>query len=361
MKKIVLLLFLAGLISCETPKTNSYTINGTLQNIPDSSMVVLVQKDKVLDSTRVVNGNFTMEGSVEEPIKITLVVNGTNNYKYFWLENSQIDFSAENGKFRQATITGSKTQLEGDAIQSKLQPYDDLQDEIDEYASENHKTLSKEQIDSLRTAYFDAEKKYFDVLLENIKERPNSLVALDLLEVYMTSIEDKDQVQSAFDIFSDALKNHPKGQKIAKYLAKSKIDIGDSYVDIALKNIKDQEITLAENLGDYTLLEFWASWCTPCRASNPKLVEIYSEFQPKGFEIFGVSFDKVKVDWLQAIEEDKLPWKNVVDLRGQRSDVGLQYGVNGLPHNLLFDKEGKVVAKGISTSDLEAKLKEVLN
>jgi peroxiredoxin len=362
MKKIVFLFIIAGLFSCETQKKDSFTITGTLKKVPENALVILMTKDqKIMDSARVTNGNFTIKGTVQEPTEMILKVQETQNYKGIWIENSEISFSAEDGKFREAVVTGSNSQKEEDTIELKMQHYEDVMDQLDEYAAKNYQSLTKKDIDSLRVAYANAEKMQFAVMLEHIKAHPNSLVSLEYLDFYKTSVPNKEDVQSTYDALSSASKNRPKGKNIAEYLAKNEINLGDSYVDISLKNTQGQEMSLSQNLGTYTLIEFWGSRCAPCRLTNPKLVQIYNEFQPKGFEVFGVSFDTKKEEWLAAVKEDGLPWNNVVDLRGERGDVGLQYGISGLPDNVLLDKEGKVIARKISVKELKAKLTETLN
>jgi peroxiredoxin len=350
------------LLACNTEKQNQYTLTGALKNILENSLVVLMTKDqKIIDSARVSDGSFTIKGTVKEPTDMILRMPETENYTSLWIENSEISFSAEDGKFREAVITGSNSQKEEDTIELKMEHYENVMDQLDEYAAKNYKSLTKKDIDSLRVAYANAEKMQFTVMLEHIKAHPNSLVSLEYLDFYKTSVPNKADVQSTYDALSITSKNHSTGKSIAKYLAKNEINLGDSYVDFSLKNTQDQETSLSDNLGTYTLIEFWGSRCGPCRLTNPKLVQIYNEFQPKGFEVFGVSFDTKKEEWLAAVKKDQLPWNNVVDLRGEKGDVGLQYGVAALPHNLLLNKEGKVIAEKIPIRKLRAVLQERLN
>jgi len=358
MKKIIILLLCFGLIHCSKTDQNTYTINGKLMGVQDNTWIRLTLGEKVIDSTQVVDNTFLFTGSMKEPEDIRLRIDGVG-YTSFWLENSQISFSAEAGKLDEAIVRGSKTQLEEDALQQQLKPFDNIQDEIDEAFEATNVTQIKK--DSLNRAYKKSEEDYFKVLMQYVKEHPSSLVGLEFLDFYKTSIFNKNDVQTTYEALSENLKNHPKGKSIARFLAKSEITIGDTFADILLKNTQDKEIALSQNLGEYTLVSFWTSSCSFCRANNPRLVKIYKEFQPKGFQIFGVSFDRKKSKWLKAVQEDQLPWNNVVDLDGENGDIALQYKISAFPDNILIDKEGKVIARDISAKRLHNKLTDLLN
>ena len=109
------------------------------------------------------------------------------------------------------------------------------------------------------------------------------------------------------------------------------------------------------------LVDFWASWCGPCRQENPAVVKDYHQYHDKGFDILGVSLDETKADWLEAIKKDGLNWAQVSDLKGWKNDVAVEYGIQGIPMNYLLDKEGRIVAKGLRGEDLTKKLQELLH
>ncbi len=113
--------------------------------------------------------------------------------------------------------------------------------------------------------------------------------------------------------------------------------------------------------GQYVLIDFWASWCGPCRLENPNVLKTYRKFHSKGFTVLGVSLDDHKDKWLAAIRQDGLPWTQVSDLKGWKNEVAVQYGIEGIPMNFLLDKEGKIVAKGLRGQDLEKQLEESLH
>ena len=139
------------------------------------------------------------------------------------------------------------------------------------------------------------------------------------------------------------------------------INIGDQAIEINLPNPNGEYVKLSSFRGKYVLVDFWASWCGPCRMENPNVVNLYKKYKDKGFEIYGVSLDMDKKSWLEAIQKDNLTWTQVSDLAYWNSIVVANYRISGIPATVLLDKEGKIIAKDLRGPELEAKLKEELN
>jgi len=193
-----------------------------------------------------------------------------------------------------------------------------------------------------------------------IKDYPESIVSASFLSIFSTAWG-KSEVIELYKLFPDENKNNAYSKKIEDYIQLSKnLQIGDRYVDFEMNNKSGDKVKLSENLGKLTLLEFWASWCGPCRAENPNLVNTYSDFNPKGFEIFSVSLDDNSKNWKKAIKEDKLIWTHVSDLEGQSNKAGLIYGIKGIPDNFLLDETGKIIGRNLRGESLNKKLKEYL-
>lgn len=146
-----------------------------------------------------------------------------------------------------------------------------------------------------------------------------------------------------------------------KKLPKRDIAVGDEVPEITLKDTEGNDLSLSSLRGKVVLIDFWASWCGPCRAENPNVVRVFGKYKDKGFTVFGVSLDQNKEKWLGAIKSDGLTWSHVSDLKGWSSEGARLYGVKSIPQTYLIDKEGKVIAKNLRGEMLELKLKEIFN
>ncbi len=143
-------------------------------------------------------------------------------------------------------------------------------------------------------------------------------------------------------------------------LSQAQVQVGDGAPEIALPNVKDSIVTLSSFRGKVVLLDFWASWCGPCRAANPSVVRLYNKLKEKGFEVFGVSIDSKKANWVKAIKQDKIKYTQVNDKEGWYSKVAAQFGVAAIPTSFLLDKTGKIVAIDAEGKELQQKVLELL-
>ena len=192
-----------------------------------------------------------------------------------------------------------------------------------------------------------------------IKNNPNSIISASMLAIYSTTYG-KDESIILYNKFSERNKNTKYGKIISKFIELNKeTQIGEKYVDFEMNDAEDRSLVLSENLGKITLLEFWSATCGPCRKENPKLLQTYNEFKPKGFEIFAVSLDSNKKYWIDAVNEDGLPWVNVCELNGNQNSAALTYGVSGIPDNFLINENGIIIGRNLRGDDLRNKLMEI--
>ncbi|MFM9950696.1 MAG: redoxin domain-containing protein [Saprospiraceae bacterium] len=334
MKKIILIYILAlTLNEAFGQEEGKFTIIGNIKGLSDKAILYLEytdEEEKLIDSTSIINGEFLFNGKLKSKAVNALIrTSNFTYYKFFWLENSIVTFNAEKEKFIDAQITGSNTQIEQDKLNKVL-----------------NTVSEKEQI--------KAEQKF-------VKENPNSIVSAHILNVY-SSTWGKEMTTILYNNLSEELKKSTYGKSISNFIYLNRsVKSGDKYVDFSQNDTQNKKVNLSDLDGKVILLEFWGSWCDPCRQTNPELVKIYNEFKDKGFEIFGVAAETNKDAWLQAIEKDKLSWTNVTDLKGDKNEASLIYGVSGYPTNFLIDKSGVIIARELNIKQLRKQLKELLD
>ena len=334
MVKVSLLLWFVAIStsSFSQKQTVTFEIIGNVSGFQDSSCIKLYDfstgSNILMDSTEIINGKFTFNGSINKDYQqVGIISSDFKNIKLFWLENSIIHFIAENGKFRDAAITGSSMQ--------------DDANQLDSLIRQNPEHEKEENI-----AY--------------IKKYPNSLYSGYVLKVYCTTWG-KDTSKLLYDGLSEKVKQSEFGKSIDEYLSLSKdIKVGDKFVDFALPDINGKSVSLSDYKDNYVLLDFWGSWCQPCREENPNLVKIYNEFKSKGFDILGVSIETNKQNWLDAVRHDNITWESVSDLKGDNNKAALIYSIHYYPANFLIDPNGIIIAKDLRGDALRDKLAEIL-
>lgn len=301
---------------------------------------------------------FQLKGKIEKPTIILLKIKNTRDSKWFWLENNKINFIAEKGNFIDSKITGSSTQKELDLLEEKTKPIDKERTRLGQILSD--RTLGNAYRDSILIVFNNGIEKEVEINKEFIKKNPNSLISTRRLNIFKVRWG-KEETAKLFSLMNKDRQQSEYGKSINRFIELNKNpQIGDKYVDFEQTNTKNQKIKLSDKIGKYTLIEFWASWCTPCRQENPNLMRTYKKYNPMGFEIFAVSLDDKKESWLKSIEKDGLTWENVSDLKGRENDAGKIYGVDAIPDNILIDENGIIIGRNLRGKNLENKLEELV-
>lgn len=329
MKKIAFVVITLFIICCgETTKTE-FSLSGKTNGLEDGTMLYMRVENKSIDSTKIVNNAFVFNTKLpNSPLQIIISTKDFSQYRFLWAENKPMTFNATNSDFRHAEVIGSELE---NLSYSLIQKIDTLEDD------------ERQKIE-----------------MDFVKNHPNSIVSASVLSIYATTWG-KEKTVELFEQFTTENKNSKFGKEIATYIKLNKDPkIGDQFVDIASKNHKGELKKLSDLKGKVVLLEFWASWCGPCREENPNLVKSYENFHPKGFEIFAVSLDDDRGNWLEAIKKDNLNWEHVSDLKGSRNEASLVYGVNGIPDNFLIAENGEIIGRNLRGDELNQKLQEVL-
>ena len=196
----------------------------------------------------------------------------------------------------------------------------------------------------------------YNGLKQKISNNKNDLAVLVFAEIFPKTAEFQDFVK---DIYANLLKIYPKNELVVGLNAPDPNAIGGEAPEINLPNPEGKNIKLSSLRGKVVLIDFWASWCGPCRKENPNVVKLYQKYHDKGFEVYGVSLDRNKEQWINAIAADKLTWTQVSDLKGWESAAGKTYGVSSIPHTVLVDRKGNIIARNLRGYELDAKLREI--
>lgn len=323
-----------------------------------------------IDSAEYSGNKFELKGTVAKTEKAVLYIAKSNtNFGRGMNDKPGMSVYLENG---QIIVTGKPTyedaQRSGTPLNKDYQEYLDFSRPFSEkeavFVANNKAAMDKKDDTSVRAL----EAEYFKMMNDKLKAGENyfnthlnSPVAFDWLKNTMNAPQDKSKALALFDKLGDHLKNSTEGKAfLQKIQATVSAELGSMAPDFSAKALNGETISLSSLQGKYVLLDFWASWCVPCRRENPNVLKAYQKFQKKNFTVFAFSLDDSKTAWQKAVEQDKMPWTQVSDLVGFYSPVVYLYGVQSVPNNLLIDPKGKIIARNLRGDELEKTLSKLL-
>ena len=358
MRKLLLSIVAASMTLAACNAQSGYKVTGTVEGMPDGKAIIATVNGSSLDTLAkadVKNGSFEFTGNVSEPTGAYIMVIGQRGAIPFMLENANITVNAGQAGL---TVTGSEGQKIYDqfmAINASAQQ--EAMKLQQEYQAANG---DQAKIQAVQEAYAklmtDAQAKETEL----IKANPDSYVSTFVIVSSMGQME-YEQLKERYSLLGEKAKASAQGKAIAAQIAKlESTAIGQIAPNFTITTPEGESISLYEIKGKVKLIDFWASWCGPCRGENPHVVEIYKEYHPKGLEIFGVSLDNNKEAWVKAIADDGLVWKHGSDLKGWQSAPAQLYSVTGIPHTVLLDENNKIIAKNLRGDELKQKIAELL-
>ena len=366
MKKVFGLAILAMsifIVSCKN--NNELSISGKVENAGAIKKVLLYETDQLVDSAFLnENNEFKFRRVTEEPDFYTLLV-GEKNFLLVGKNGDELDFktdyadstnsyeikgSEESEKIREFNQIGNSF--------SKI--YKKIQDDYSRMTEAN--PAAKDSIYNVLMPQFQSTMdEYSKTSLKFAQENKSNLAGF-----FAASSLDQSQYEAELITYAEEIKSvFPKNKAVQSFVTKmaalKPVSVGQMAPEFELNNTEGKLVKLSDFKGKYVLLDFWASWCAPCREENPNIVKQYETFKDKGFTVLGVSLDEEKSDWLKAIKGDRLNWSHVSELKRWDGKVTIQYKVEGIPASFLLDPTGKIIAKNLRGVELQKFLQKVLN
>jgi peroxiredoxin len=377
MKSIKLLLFLAVLAPVWGIAEETFHLQCKVGNLNSPAKAYLMYREngkQVFDSAQISNGAFEFKGKVIVPTEAYIRINHDGvpdnpiiKPKYdviaFFVENKTITITGADS-IAKATVTGSELNAENVKVTAQLKPliakYDGLNQEYNSQTPEKQK--SKEYINELETRAKAIADEVKALKWQYADTHPNSYLSIMLLNSTLKPGFDAIEAEKIFNKLSPEIKQTNLAKNVIRQILETKrTQVGIQATDFTQNDVNGKPVKLSDFKGKYVLLDFWASWCAPCRRENPNVKEAYAKYKSKGFEVLGVSLDKeeAKAAWLKAIADDKLTWTQVSDLRSWNNEAAVLYSVKAIPTNFLIDPQGKIIAKDLRGEELQLKLKEI--
>ena len=370
MKKIVLLAIMSiAFIACNKTNENEFLISGTAEGIENGKKVFLqIQGENEMiakDTVEVKDGKFEIKGAFEA-LEIAIITIEGNNPIPFIMENGTITIKVNKDTIQNSVVGGTP---ENDLFQEYSSKTKVVYKKISDFqASKQEEFMNAQAVND--TATMNALMKKLNTIQKDLiglakdvisTNNDKYLSALLLENNLATQTITAEEGKAYFEKFTDKIKQSRAGKSIEKIVkAATEVVVGKPAPDFSAPSPEGKTIALKESLGKVTIIDFWASWCAPCREENPNVVALYNELHEKGLNIIGVSLDREDDKWKEAIAKDGLTWPQVSNLKFWQEPIAEQYNVKSIPATFILDENGIIVARDLRGDELKAKVKELL-
>ncbi|MGX7666026.1 DUF4369 domain-containing protein [Flavobacterium pedocola] len=370
MKQILVLAALTVLASCSKVGDNEFLITGTAKGFENGTPVILQYQGDMgpvaKDTVKIENGKFEFKGNVDSvDISFIKIDNPSANVPFF-LENGEINIAIQKD-------SAHLTKISGTANNDELQKYNEdglkrYKDFINFRKDNEKKYMEAESkkdtatANSLMKKLMSLQKAMVEQPKEYMTKNSNKLLAVIIMENFSSrGMVPVEEIKAQLAKFDKELLKTRAAIRIKKLITPVKeIAAGMEAPNFSARTPEGKLVTLKQSLGKVTIVDFWASWCGPCRAENPNVVALYNEFHEKGLNIIGVSLDKDAAKWKEAIAKDQLTWAQVSNLKAWEDPIAKLYNVKAIPATFILDASGKIVAKDLRGAELKAKIAELL-
>lgn len=363
MKKTLFSLAAATLFLSACNTTPKFTVNGTIEGEQTGNVYLIQyngQKADTLAKSAIAEGKFTLNGSVENITSAFLNIEGKRGGTPIFVENATYTATLN-------PANPAENKIEGTENQNLANQFIAISNEVRKGQSALYKEYGT-AAQAKDTAKMSEIESQYNKLAEDaeakeealVKANSDSYIAAYMLASKMGGLDAK-ELEAKYELLGANAKATDQGKKIAERIQKlSAVEVGQVAPDFTLNTPEGKPLSMHSIKGKVKVIDFWASWCGPCRGENPNVVKVYEQYHPKGLEILSVSLDNNKDAWLKAIEDDHLTWNHVSDLKGWGSEAAQLYAVNGIPHLIVLDENNVIVAKNLRGEALKTKIAELL-
>lgn len=338
------------------PAKDAVSLKGHIKGLKDSvSIGWYDETGPQNENVAVQDEKFSWTKKLKEPQKIFI---GTpTGYMELFVENADIMIEGSVDSFYQSKVTGSATQDEYIRHRASIEPlvtslYAE-QGSIYSAKGDREKAEIEARVDSISRLIDIEEEKY-------IRNNPASIVSLNLVQ-NKAIMGEYDEVNSLYQLLAPDVKELIAGKKLEERIGILKRSApGTAFKDFTMPSLNGKPVRLSDFKGKYVFVDFWASWCGPCRAENPNVLKAYNKYRNDNFTVLGVSLDDKRDKWKAAVEKDKMPWTQISDLKGFENELSSYYGIMAIPATILIDPQGRIIEKGLRGARLHDRLAEIL-
>lgn len=345
----------------DTVPNTKFVINGTIDS--DADQVFLHRQMDgsltIVDSVKLKDKAFQFSGEIEYPEHVYVTFD-KKNHTGFFIENDTIQIDITNLEEKEFTVKNSATDAEYRKFTSSLSEFDDKLKVLADKYYETKENGTEEELAQIDVEYDSLNGTKNEFIKSHVNSNPNSMTTPYIIARNLLYDLDAPALKEYIDAFSDEVKKSKHAVNLQeRYTTIEKLEVGKVMENFSQLSTDSVLVNLTDFEGKYVLIDFWASWCGPCRAENPNVVRAFNKYKDQGFTVLGVSLDNNRENWLSAIEKDELTWTHVSDLKGWKNEVSQSFGIMGIPASYIIGPDRTILAKNLREEDLQEFLAEL--